>query len=159
MKGNHHMLKIHSLVGVSPNVGFVRGCMLMGGTHKHLASLRGEHALSSSEFLACARRMAAELDAHPPPERETTGQRLTAAVRAQLAPPTRARLNAQLPSEYDPASEQLRRAVKALLPKRAPARERKGQHTAMNADETFADKLKRIAKARANRKGVPPLVS
>jgi hypothetical protein len=139
------MLKIHSLFGVSSSVGCARGYVLLAGVSPSANSFRHEHALSSGEFLACARRMAATLDAHPPPGREATGQRLTLAVKRRLAPQSH-RHNAQSPSEDDTFAEKLCQAVKARLASRS-----RHKHTtaASSDDESFAQMLARITKARA----------
>lgn len=118
------MLKIHSVCGVNTvSRGYV---LLCGANAAKLNSFRGERALSSSEFLACAQRMAADLNAHPPPlaaasQAESFGDKLTQAVQRQLGARS-ARNN----DNTSPAA----------------------------SEETFAQKLTRITKKKAKQRSV-----
>jgi len=143
------MLKMHSVFG---SAGSASGYVMLCGANATLKHFRPECALSPDEFLACAQRLAATLDAHPPPGREAIGQRLTLAVKRRLAPQSH-RHNAQSPSEDDTFGEKLRQALRARLASRSRHKNTttasSNTAAASSDDESFAQMLARITKARA----------
>ena len=103
------MLNMH-LIG---SAGSAHGCVMLCGANATLKNFKPECALSADDFLACAQRIAATVDAHPPP----------AAAEARA----------------ESFGEKLDRAVKAKLALRTP--QHKNMRASANASESFGEKL------------------